>query len=105
MINQKLFTSNFDDPVLYAPANLKSDNPCSSLKIITAFTDCDRISTHMIHLSDGMKNKQLVKGLSVEILLGMTKYSLSKKKHEDICRILGFINESKDMPKVSCRYI
>lgn len=105
MINQKLFTSNFDEPVLYAPANLKFDNPCSSLKIITAFTDCDRISTHMIHLSDGMKNKQLVKGLSVEILLGMTKYSLSKKKHEDICRILGFINESKDMPKVSCRYI
>ena len=84
MINQKLFTSNFDEPVLYAPANLKSDNPCSSLKIITAFTDCDRISTHMIHLSDGMKNKQLVKGLSVEILLGMNKVQLVQKRNMKI---------------------
>jgi hypothetical protein len=41
----------------------------------------------------------------VDIILGMTKSSLSKKKHQDICRLLGYLNESKGMPKVTCRYI
>lgn len=98
-------TSNFDEPVLYAPARIEFIHPCSSLKIITAFTDCERISTHMISLSEGIKNKRLIKGLSVEIILGMTKSSLSKKKHEDICRLIRFLNSSKEMPKISCRYI
>lgn len=98
-------TSSFDEPVLYAPARVENLSPCNSLKIITAFTDCDRISTHMIALAEGMKNGRFVKGLSVEIILGMTKSSLSQKKHEDICRLIGFLNGSKGMPKVSCRYI
>lgn len=98
-------TSDFDEPVLYTPARTEFLHPCSSLKIITAFTDCDRISTHMIKLSEGMKNSRLIKGLSVEILLGMTKSSLSPKKHEDICRLIRILNESKGMPKISCRYI
>lgn len=98
-------TSSFDEPVLYAPARIEAQMPCKSLKIITAYTDCDRISTHMIHLSEGMKNKRFVKGINVEILLGMTKSSLSSKKHEDIKRLIGFLNESKEMPKISCRYI
>ena len=98
-------TSSFDEPVLYSPARIESANPCSSFRIITAFTDCDRISTHMIHLSEGMKNNRFTRGINVEILLGMTKSSLSKKKHEDIKRLIGFINESKEMPTVSCRYI
>lgn len=97
--------SDFDEPVLYAPARTEFIHPCSSLKIITAFTDCERISTHMINLSEGMKNKRLIKGLSVEILLGMTKSSLSQKKHEDICRLIRILNESGEMPKISCRYI
>ncbi|MBR0349525.1 MAG: NgoFVII family restriction endonuclease [Clostridia bacterium] len=98
-------TSEFDEPVLYAPARTDFISPCPSLKIITAFTDCERISTHMIHLSEGMKNNRLIKGLSVEIILGMTKSSLSQKKHEDICRLIGFLNNSKDMPNISCKYI
>ena len=98
-------TSDFDEPVLYAPARTEFIHPCSSLKIITAFTDCDRISTHMIKLAEGIKNNRLIKGLSVEILLGMTKSSLSRKKHEDICRLIRFLNSSKEMPKISCRYI
>lgn len=98
-------TSNFDEPVLYAPARTETNTPCHSLKIITAFTDCDRISTHMIALSEGMKNNRIVKGLTIEIILGMTKSSLSQKKHEDICRMIGFLNGSKGMPKISCRYI
>lgn len=100
-----LITSSFDEPILYAPARVEALSPCNSLKIITAFTDCDRISTHMIALAEGVKNGRFVKGLSVEIILGMTKSSLSQKKHEDICRLIGFLNESKGMPKISCRYI
>lgn len=98
-------TSDFDEPILYTPARTEFSQPCSSLKIITAFTDCDRISTHMIKLSEGMKNSRLIKGLSVEIILGMTNSSLSQKKHEDICRMIRFLNTSKGMPKISCRYI
>ena len=98
-------TSNFDEPVLYDPARVEFPTPCSSLKIITAFTDCDRISTHMIELAEGIKNNRFIKGISVEIILGMTKSSLSQKKHEDICRMIRFLNSTKGMPKVSCRYI
>ena len=97
--------SNFDEPILYAPASLEQNRPCNSLKIVTAFTDCDRISTHMINLADGIKSNHFVKNLSVDIILGMTKSSLSEKKHKEICRLLGYINSSKNMPKVSCRYI
>lgn len=103
---QKTFlTDSFDEPILYNPARIERCTPCNSLRIITAFTDCERISTHMIHLAEGMKNKRLIKGIKVEILLGMTKSSLSRKKHEDICRLIRFINEANGMPKVSCRYI
>ncbi len=98
-------TSDFEEPVLYMPARKSFSLPCQSLKIITAFTDCERISTHAIKLSEGIKNNCFEKDLSVEILLGMTKSSLSQKKHEDICRILRFLNQSKEMPKISCRYI
>ena len=98
-------TSDFDEPVLYAPARTDYIHPCTSLKVITAFTDCERISTHMIKLAEGIKSNRFVKGLSIEILLGMTKSSLSQKKHEDICRMIGFLNSSKGMPKISCRYI
>ena len=98
-------TCDFDEPILYAPARTDSVHPCTSLKVITAFTDCERISTHMIKLAEGIKSNRFVKGLSIEILLGMTKSSLSQKKHEDICRMIGFLNSSKGMPKISCRYI
>lgn len=40
-------SADFDEPILYAPARVENSTPCNSLKIITAFTDCDRISTHM----------------------------------------------------------
>ncbi len=95
----------FDEPVLYAPARIEQSNPCNSLKIVTAFTDCERISTHMIQLAEGMKNKRFVPDMSVDIILGMTKSSLSQKKHEDICRLIHFLNGSREMPKVTCRYI
>ncbi len=106
VFNQPSFlTNNFDEPVLYAPARVNQYSPSNILQIVTAFTDCERISTHMIALSDGMKCNQFVKGLKVEIILGMTKSSLSAKKHEDICRLIDVINSSSGMPELSCRYI
>lgn len=98
-------SSGFDEPILYAPARVDNIHSCSSLKIVTAFTDCDRISTHMIKLAEGMKNNSFIKGLKVDIILGMTKSSLSQKKHEDICRLIKFLQGSKEMPDISCRYI
>lgn len=101
----QFISSDFDEPVLYAPARIEMATPCNSLKIVTAFTDCERISTHMINLSDGIRANRFTKGLSVDIVLGMTKSSLSKKKHEDICRLIEHLNQTRYMPKVSCRYI
>lgn len=31
------------------------------LKIVTAFTDCERISTHMIALQEGIKKQEICK--------------------------------------------
>ena len=100
-----LISSEFDEPILYAPARIENPNPCNSLKIVTAFTDCERISTHIIGLGEGIKNNRFAKDIHVDIILGMTKSSLSKKKHTDICRLIGFLNDSRDMPHVTCRYI
>ena len=66
--------------------------------------------TYGIKLDDIYKMREEVNKLNekysnIEILLGMTKSSLSQKKHEDICRMVGFLNSSKGMPKISCRYI
>lgn len=96
----ELLVENFDKPVLYNPAT-----ECNSLKIITAFTDCERISTHLITLSDGIKAGKYTKKIEVEIVLGMTKSSLSAKKHQDICRLVSYLNGTKGMPKVTCKYI
>ncbi len=91
---------NFDEPLLYMPAT-----ECNRLRIITAFTDCERISTHMISLAEGIRKKKYCSDLSIEIILGMTKSSLSQKKHEDICRLIRFLKYTKYMPKISCQYI
>lgn len=97
--------TQFDEPVLYAPARVENSCPCNSLKIVTAFTDTERISTHMINLAEGMKSNRFVKKQKVDIILGMTKSSLSAKKHEEICRLVRFINGTREMPDLSCRYI
>lgn len=98
-----LLTENFDEPVLYEPARI--ENGYNVLKIITAFTDCERISRHLIGLSDGIKETKYVKGMSVDIIVGMTKSSLSRRKHEAICRLMNQLNGNRDMPKINCYYI
>lgn len=98
-------SSNFDEAVLYAPARSNSEHPCNSLKVVTAFTDCERISTHAIALADGIKSDKFLSGITIDIILGMTKSSLSVKKHQNICRLLEQLNKSNSMPKVTCKYI
>lgn len=101
-----LITAHFDEPVLYNPIRLIHDSPCTSLKVITAFTDVERIQTHAIKIAEGIKGEVFKKGIDIEILLGMTKTSLSAKKHEDICRALRILNaHHKGKINLSCRYI
>ena len=52
-----LYTKDLEDVILYAPA-LVAGSACSSLKIISGFTDCERISSHLISLLDGIKEKK-----------------------------------------------
>ena len=100
-----LLTKDFDGPVLLEPA--KIENGCNRLKIISGFTDCDRISTHMIQLADGIKSKRYMKDLEIELIVGMTKSAagLSEKKYNDIKRLMHYFTLNRDMPKFSCRYI
>ena len=104
MCDKTFITKNFDKPVLYDPATIDSGH--NKLKIITAFTDCERISTHLIKLSDGIKSKIYVPNMSIDIILGMTKSSLSLKKHKDICRLVTQLKSAgRSMPNINCYYI
>ena len=98
-----LITDNFEAPVLFAPAKI-SGAGCNSLKIITAFTDVDRIQRHMISLQEGMECKKYVKKIAIDIIVGMPK-SISVKKHNDICRMMHFFAENSKMPDLSIKYI
>ena len=51
-----LYTKDLEDTILYIPA-LSSGSACNSLNIVSGFTDCERISSHLIVLFDGIKEK------------------------------------------------
>lgn len=53
-----MYTDNFEDIVLFIPAR-KDGQACNHLKIVTAFTDVERISSHLIKLFDG-RNKEFI---------------------------------------------
>lgn len=100
-----LYTKDLEDVILYAPA-LVAGSACSSLKIISGFTDCERISSHLISLLDGIKEKKYVSSIKISLILGMTKgSSLTKKKHKKICQTIKRIRTMRGMPKITCRYI
>lgn len=99
-----MFTEEFEDRILFAPAKIDGLS-CNRLKIVTAFTDVERISSHLIKLYDG-KNKEYVPNIKVDIILGMTKGAgLTEKKHKKICAQIGRLNSVAGMPKITCRYI
>jgi len=95
-------TSDFDEPVLYNPA--KVENGCNSLKIISGFTDAERIATHMIGLCDGIQEGKFVKGIQIEMILGMNS-AISTKKHQDLCRTLRYMTYAKNMPTFKLNYV
>lgn len=99
-----MFTSDFEEKILLQPAR-KEGKACNHLRIVTAFTDVERISSHLIQLFDG-KNKEFVSNIKVDIILGMTKGAgLTEKKHKKLCMLMKRLNSVAGMPKVTCRYI
>lgn len=99
-----MYTENFEEQILFTPAR-KDGQACNHLKIVTAFTDVERISSHLIGLFDG-RNKEYTANIKVDIILGMTKGAgLTQKKHQKICSLIKRLNSVSGMPKVSCRYI
>lgn len=102
-----LLTNDLEYPILLAPA-LTSGMGCNKLRIITGYTDCERISTHLIALHDGLtkNNKIYVNGIKIEIILGMVKGSgLTRRKHQEIRKTIKRLQSIHGMPKISCRYI
>ncbi len=96
-----LYYENLEKPILYEPAKT-----CNKLQIITGFTDCERISTHLIELADGAKDHIYLKDIEIEMILGMYKgASITKQKHQKIKRLLSYTIPAHNMPKFSCRYI
>lgn len=93
-----MYTEKLEEPILLNPA---VELGCTSLKIITGFTDTECIYRHLISLSDlGKTNK-----FSVDMILGMTSGNgLSEKKHNDINRLISRIKTNKQMPEFICRY-
>ena len=59
-----MYTENFEEQILFAPAK-KDEKACNHLKIVTAFTDVERISSHLIKLFDG-KYKEYVAKIKVD---------------------------------------
>ncbi len=105
-----LYFNDLENIVLLNPAK-KSNLGCSRLKIVTGFTDTERISTHLLSLCDGIKAGIYPNHMVVDIILGMTQGSaLTEKKHNGIVRTIKELNgtggsRQKYMPSVSCRYI
>lgn len=86
------------DSILLNPAK---ELGCTSLRIITGYTDIECIYKHLINLADIGKNNKF----SVDMILGMTNSpGISKKKHEDINRLIMNIKDNKGMPNFVCRY-
>lgn len=76
-----MLTEKFEDEILFNPARIDGQC-CNHLRIITAFTDVERISSHLIQLFDG-KKKEYVSNIKVEVILGMTKGNgLTERKHK-----------------------
>lgn len=99
-----MLTYNFEETILLQPAR-KDGMCCNHLRIITAFTDVERIASHLIKLFDG-KNVEYVFNIKVDIILGMTKGTgLTERKHKKLTMLIKRLNSVSGMPKVTCRYI
>lgn len=99
-----MITENLEERILLEPARING-KACNRLKIISGFTDIERISKHLIQLFDG-RNIEFVTNIRVELILGMTKGAgLTEKKHKNICNLQNRLNSMPGMPKIRCYYI
>ena len=95
-----MYTKNLKETILIEPAL----HGCTSLKIITGYTDTDFISQHLIELADLAKDRK-IKSISVEMILGMIdSNALTEKKHNRVKCIIDNINNGKNKVKFICRY-
>lgn len=94
-----LYTDNLEKTVLYEPAKT-----CNRLQIISGFTDCERISTHIIELVDGYKEGTYQKCEQIDLILGMYR-SVSERKHQLLQRLLAYTLSGRDLPKFNLYYI
>ena len=96
-----MYTDNLKDEVLLKPA---IEFGCTSLKIITGYTDTEFIAKHLIDLAD-LKKEKKIKKFSVDMILGMIgSNSLTEKKHDNINRLINNINYKTKKSKFICRY-
>lgn len=94
-----LYIDNLEKTVLYDPAKT-----CNRLQIISGFTDCERISTHIIELVDGYKEGSYQKCEQIDLILGMYR-SVSERKHQLLQRLLAYTLSGRDIPKFNLYYI
>lgn len=103
----ELLTTNLTQTILLNPA-LLTGLGCDKLNIITGFTDCERIITHLIALQDGMvrNNKIYCNNLQINIILGMTKgMGLTLNKHEKLFKTIKQVNDNVYGIKFNLNYI
>jgi len=100
-------THDFEQQILYDPAIIDGDN-CDHLEIVTGFTDCDMINTHILQLQgeQGRKGKYN-RHIYVDVILGMYKGSgLNANKHTNIIKTLNQLNSIKpNNLHINLRYV
>lgn len=95
-----MYTNKLRKKILIQPAL----HGCTSLKIITGYTDTDFISRHLIDLADLIKEKRL-RNISVELILGMIdSNALTEKKHNRINNIIENASKGRNKVHFTCRY-
>ncbi|MBR4497166.1 MAG: NgoFVII family restriction endonuclease [Bacteroidales bacterium] len=94
-----LYTNNLEETVLLQPAKT-----CNRLQIISGFTDCERISTHIINLIDGYKEGKYQKCKRIDMIVGMYR-SISEKKHKKLQFLIGSTLKQPGIPKFNLYYI
>ena len=94
-----LYTDNLENTILYEPATR-----CNRLQIVSGFTDCERIQTHIIELVDGYKEGKYQKCEQIDLILGMYR-SVSEKKHRLLQYLLLTTLNGRDLPKFNLYYI
>ena len=97
-----LYTDNLEKTILFEPAKR-----CNRLQIVSGFTDCDRIISHVTGLVAGTQAREFKKCEQIDLILGMYN-SVSEKKHNKLKFLLSnTLNPLDDehLPRFNLYYI